>query len=210
MAVDLEGGPRRECEDALGLAPGAVAGPGVAAGRGARHGSGESWAVKAVIQRVARAAVRVGGTSVGEIGKGLVVLLGVLRTDRVEDADRLADRTVRLRIFNDEADRMNLSLLDVGGEALVVSQFTLAGSTRRGLRPSFDAAAPPEAAEALYDRYVAALARMGPRVATGRFRAMMEVELVGDGPVTFVLEEPRGPGRAGRKDTDPEEEGEET
>src|SRR5437867_4021503 len=162
-------------------------------------GRGEK-VVKAVLQRVSRAAVRVGGASVGEIGKGLVVLLGVLRTDRPEDADRLADRTARLRIFNDEAGRMNLSLVDVGGDALVVSQFTLAGSTRRGLRPSFDAAAPPESAEALYERYVAALARLGPRVATGRFRAMMEVEFVGDGPVTFVLEEPREPRDARSED----------
>ena len=147
--------------------------------------------MKAVLQRVTRACVRVEGRTVGEIGPGLLVLLGVFRTDTPASAVRLAERTARLRIFNDAEGRMNRSLLDAGGGALVVSQFTLAGSTRRGLRPSFEAVAAPELAEALYEEYVRVLARQGPRVATGRFRAMMEVELVGDGPVTLILEDPR-------------------
>jgi D-tyrosyl-tRNA(Tyr) deacylase len=149
--------------------------------------------MKAVIQRVSRAAVRVDGATVGAIGRGVVVLLGVLGTDAPADADRLADRTARVRIFNDGAGKMNLSLLDIGGEALVVSQFTLAGSLRRGLRPSFEAAAAPAIAEPLYERYAAELARAGVRVATGRFRAMMEVEILGDGPVTIILDEPKTP-----------------
>ena len=148
--------------------------------------------MKAVVQRVARGAVRVAGETVGAIGPGMVVLLGVLEGDRGADADRLAERTAKLRIFADGEGRMNRSLLDVGGEALVVSQFTLAGDTRRGHRPSFVTAAPPERAEALYERYTAKLAELGVRVGTGRFRALMEVEIVGDGPVTILLEEPRG------------------
>lgn len=147
--------------------------------------------MKAVIQRVSRAEVRVEALCVGSISGGLVVLLGVMKSDSIQDADRLAARTAKLRVFGDPAGKMNLSLLDVGGEALVVSQFTLAGRAVRGLRPSFDDAAPPETAEILYERYVSSLRGLGPRVATGRFRAMMEVEMVGDGPVTFVLDEPR-------------------
>lgn len=147
--------------------------------------------MKAVLQRVSRAEVRVDGASVGAIGAGLVVLLGVLKGDLPADADRLAERTAKLRIFNDDAGKMNRSMLEAAGEALVVSQFTLAGSVQRGLRPSFDDAAPPETAEGLYRRYVESLRALGPRVATGTFRAMMEVELVGDGPVTFILEEPK-------------------
>ena len=147
--------------------------------------------MKAVVQRVTRAEVRVDGEVVGRIGPGAVVLLGVLSGDSPSDADRLAERTARLRIFADEAGRMNCSILENGGEILVVSQFTLAADMRRGMRPSFDAAAPPEQAEALYERYVHSLAALGPRVATGRFRAMMEVELVGDGPVTILLDEPK-------------------
>jgi D-aminoacyl-tRNA deacylase len=148
--------------------------------------------MKAIVQRVARGAVRVGGETVGAIGAGMVVLLGVMATDRPADADRLAERTARLRIFADAEGRMNRSLLDAGGEALVVSQFTLAGDTRKGHRPSFIAAAPPERAEALYERYAGSLRSLGVRVATGTFRAMMEVEILGDGPVTILLEEPRG------------------
>ena len=149
--------------------------------------------MKAIVQRVARAEVRVAGEVVGRIGPGAVVLLGVLSGDAPSDADRLAERTARLRIFADEAGRMNRSILETGGEILVVSQFTLAADMRRGMRPSFDAAAPPEQAEALYERYVRSLEALGPRVATGRFRAMMEVELVGDGPVTILLDEPKEP-----------------
>lgn len=148
--------------------------------------------MKAVVQRVTRGAVRVAGETIGAIGPGMVVLLGVMERDRTEDADRLAERTAHLRIFADAEGRMNRSLLEIGGEALVVSQFTLAGDTQRGHRPSFLTAAPPEHAEALYERYSAQLTARGVRVATGRFRAMMEVEILGDGPVTILLEEPRG------------------
>ena len=146
--------------------------------------------MKVLLQRVRRAAVRVGDETVGEIGRGLLVLLGVERGDRAEDADYLADKTAELRIFGDEAGRMNRSLEEVGGACLVVSQFTLAGSTRRGRRPSFDRAAPPEEASALYARFVARLEQRGIPVATGTFRAMMEVELVNDGPVTLLLDPP--------------------
>ena len=147
--------------------------------------------MRAVIQRVSRGEVRVENAVVGRIGAGMVVLLGVLKTDEPPHADRLAERTARLRMFSDGSGRMNSSLLDTSGEALVVSQFTLAGTTRRGLRPSFDAAAPPELAEALYARYCATLAAQGVPVAMGRFGATMAVELVGDGPVTLILDEPK-------------------
>jgi D-tyrosyl-tRNA(Tyr) deacylase len=156
--------------------------------------------MKAVVQRVRRGSVRVAGETVGAIGPGAVVLLGVLEKDRGEDADRLAERTARLRIFADAEGRMNRSLLDVGGEALVVSQFTLAGDTRKGHRPSFVTAAPPERAESLYERYAARLEAIGVTVARGRFRAMMEVEIVGDGPVTILLEEPRSGISGGSED----------
>lgn len=149
--------------------------------------------MKALVQRVQRGRVLVDGATVGEIGAGMVVLLGVEVTDREQDADRLAERTANLRIFPDAEGRMNLSLTACGGEALVVSQFTLAGDTRKGHRPSFVTAAPPEVAERLYERYAAALSALGPRVATGRFRAMMVVEIIGDGPVTLLLEEPKEP-----------------
>jgi D-tyrosyl-tRNA(Tyr) deacylase len=144
--------------------------------------------VKAVLQRVSRAEVRVDGRAVGTIGRGLLVLLGVERGDVAADAARLADRAAELRIFPDGAHHMNRSVEDVGGACLVVSQFTLAGSTRRGRRPSFDAAAPPGEAEPLYEHFVARLRARGLPVATGVFRAMMEVELVNDGPVTLLLE----------------------
>jgi D-tyrosyl-tRNA(Tyr) deacylase len=144
-----------------------------------------------VVQRVSRAEVAVAGDPVGAIGAGLLVLVGVLRSDGPEDADRLADRTAALRVFADGRDRMNRSVADIGGALLVVSQFTLAADTRRGHRPSFEAAAPPERAEPLYDRFVARLRGRGLRVETGRFRAMMSVSLVGDGPVTVILDEPR-------------------
>ena len=155
--------------------------------------------MRAVIQRVTRAEVRVEDAAVGTIGAGMVVLLGVLKADGPSQADRLAERTARLRIFDDGSGRMNRSLLETSGEALVVSQFTLAGTTHRGLRPSFDAAAPPDVAESLYALYCSALAAQGVRVATGRFRAKMVVEILGDGPVTLILDEPRG-GAAGETD----------
>jgi D-tyrosyl-tRNA(Tyr) deacylase len=147
--------------------------------------------MRAVLQRVLRAAVRVEGRTVGQIGPGLAILLGVVKGDTIRDADRLAERTARLRVFHDERGRMNRSLLEERGAALVISQFTLAGDTRRGHRPSFDDAAPPETAETLYEEYAAALRRRGIQVATGRFRAMMEVEIIGDGPVTILMEEPK-------------------
>jgi D-tyrosyl-tRNA(Tyr) deacylase len=148
--------------------------------------------VKVLVQRVTRAEVRVSGRPVGSIGKGLLVLVGIERGDRPDDADYLAGKTADLRIFPDEDGKMNRSLVEAGGEALVVSQFTLAGSTRRGRRPSFDGAALPEEAEPLYREYAARLAARGVRVATGTFAAMMEVELVNDGPVTLLLDPPPG------------------
>ena len=140
------------------------------------------------MQRVTRAAVRVGGEVKGEIGKGLLVLLAVGRDDGAPEADALADRIANLRIFDDDAGQMNLSALQVGGEMLVVSQFTLFGDARRGRRPSYVAAAPPEAANELYRRFVARAGEAGLRVAEGVFRAHMEVELVNDGPVTLLLD----------------------
>lgn len=146
--------------------------------------------MKVVIQRVTRGAVRVDGEVVGSIGPGMVLLLGVLAGDDATACDRLAERVVRFRFFADEEDRMNLAAGDVGAEALVVSQFTLAADGRKGRRPSFDRAAPPREAEPLYERFAERLAEHGLTVARGVFGARMEVELVGDGPVTFVLEEP--------------------
>ena len=139
------------------------------------------------MQRVTRAAVRVGGEVKGEIGQGLLVLLAVGRDDAAPDADALADKIANLRIFDDAAGQMNLSALQVGGEMLVVSQFTLFGDVRRGRRPSYVAAAPPQAANELYRRFVEHLGEAGVRVAEGVFRAHMEVELVNDGPVTLLL-----------------------
>lgn len=149
--------------------------------------------MKAVVQRVTRAAVRVDGRTVGAIEAGMLVLLGVLRDDGPDDARRLAERVARFRFFRDAEDRMNRSALDCGASALVVSQFTLAADGRKGRRPSFDRAAPPERAEPLYEAFVEALRGLGLSAATGRFGARMEVELVNDGPVTFVLEEPAPP-----------------
>ena len=144
--------------------------------------------MKAVIQRVSRASVQVEGKTVGAIGRGLVVLLGVAQGDGVDDARRLAQKTAEMRIFEDPEGRFNLSLLDTGGEALVVSQFTLLADTRRGRRPSFTEAAPPEVAEALVGEFEEALRGLGVPVAGGRFRAHMLVELVNDGPVTIILD----------------------
>ena len=143
----------------------------------------------ALVQRARSARVRVDGETVGEIGPGLLVLLGVLAGDTDAEARWLADKTAALRVFRDDAGRMNRSLLDTGGEALVVSQFTLAGDVAKGTRPSFVRAAPPDAARALYERYVGHLqAALGRTVPTGRFGADMEVTLVGDGPVTLWIE----------------------
>lgn len=145
--------------------------------------------MRAVVQRVSRAAVRVDGEVVGEVGAGMLILLGVLQGDAEREAERLAERIARFRFFPDDAERMNLSALDLGLGALVVSQFTLAADGRRGRRPSFDRAAAPELAEPLYEHFVAHLEALGLACATGRFGAKMEVELLNDGPVTFVLDE---------------------
>jgi D-aminoacyl-tRNA deacylase len=144
--------------------------------------------VRAVVQRVSSARVVVNGEAVGQIGPGLCVLLGIARDDGDEEAERLAGRIARLRIFENEEGRFDRSLLDLGGEALVVSQFTLIADTAKGNRPSFTDAAPPEQAEPLYERFCAALRELGVGVATGVFGAGMEVELVNDGPVTIVLD----------------------
>ncbi|MGZ6727941.1 MAG: D-aminoacyl-tRNA deacylase [Gaiellaceae bacterium] len=144
--------------------------------------------MKAVVQRVSRARVRVGEEVAGEIGSGLCVLLGVARGDDAAAAARLAEKTAQLRIFENEEGRFDRSLLDVDGEALVVSQFTLIADTAKGNRPSFGEAAPPEEAEPLYEAFCDALRGLGVAVATGVFRARMNVEIVNDGPVTIVLE----------------------
>jgi len=144
--------------------------------------------MRAVIQRVAAADVRVDHEIVGRIGPGLLVLLGIARSDEEKDADYLADKAVHLRIFEDGDGKMNRSLLETGGEALVVSQFTLLGDCRKGRRPSFVEAASPERAEQLYEYFVDQLKMKGITVATGRFQAMMAVSLINDGPVTLILE----------------------
>jgi D-tyrosyl-tRNA(Tyr) deacylase len=144
--------------------------------------------MRAVVQRVARARVRVGDRTVGEIGQGLLVLLGVGRGDTEADAAYLAEKIVHLRIFEDAEGKMNRSLLDIGGEMLVVSQFTLYGDCRRGRRPSYSEAAPPEHARALYEYFVERARQYGPRVETGIFQEMMDVELVNVGPVTVLLD----------------------
>ena len=144
--------------------------------------------MRAVIQRVSRASVKVDGELTGEISKGLLVLLGVAQEDGVADADYLAEKVSGLRIFEDEAGNMNLSVGEIGGAVLAVSQFTLFGDVRRGKRPSFDAAARPEQARALYEHFVERIRALGLRCETGRFQEMMEVELVNTGPVTILLD----------------------
>ena len=144
--------------------------------------------MRAVLQRVTRASVTVDGAVVGRIERGLLVLLGVTHADTAEQARWLADKTVGLRIFADEQGKMNRGVADVGGAVLVVSQFTLYGDCQKGRRPSFIEAAPPEIAIPLYEEYVNAIKALGIPVETGRFGAMMDVELVNDGPVTLILE----------------------
>ena len=144
--------------------------------------------MRAVIQRVSRAAVRVDGAVVGDIGAGLLVLLGVAAGDTDADAERLAAKVARLRIFPDEAGRFDRAVVDAGGGVLVVSQFTLLADTAKGNRPSFTAAASPDEAERLYERFSGALRELGLDVAYGVFGAKMEVALVNDGPVTIVLD----------------------
>ncbi len=150
----------------------------------------------ALVQRVREASVEVDGSRVGEIGAGLLILLGVHARDTRDEADALVRKCANLRVFPDDEGRMNRSLLDTGGQALVVSQFTLYGDATKGNRPSYARAAPPEVAEPLYTRFVEGLAHaLGKAVATGVFGAMMQVRLVNDGPVTLWIEKP--PGGAG-------------
>jgi len=144
--------------------------------------------MRAVIQRVREARVRVDGRVAGEIGAGLLVLLGVGQSDTAETARDFAEKTAHLRIFGDEQGKMNRSLIETRGAALVVSQFTLYGDARGGRRPSYTEAAPPERAKQLYEDYAAALRALGVPVETGVFQAHMEVELVNDGPVTLLLD----------------------
>jgi D-aminoacyl-tRNA deacylase len=143
--------------------------------------------MKAVLQRVLLASVRVGGRIEGEIGNGLLVLLGIADGDGEDDAARLAGKVARMRVFENDEGRLDRSLLDTGGAALVVSQFTLIADTRKGNRPSFAGAAQPQEAEALVESFCAALRELGIPVETGVFGARMEVELVNDGPVTITL-----------------------
>ncbi len=149
--------------------------------------------MKAVIQRVSSARVTVEGETVGEIGVGTVVLLAVEQGDSERDADWLAKKIAELRMFSDENDKMNLSLQDVGGSILAISQFTLAGNCTKGRRPSFVAAAPPDEGKRLYEYFVARTVETGIPVATGVFQADMKVSLTNDGPVTFILESPGKP-----------------
>jgi D-aminoacyl-tRNA deacylase len=144
--------------------------------------------MRAVVQRVSRARVTVGGEVVGEIGAGLLVLLGIAQEDLEGDADYLADKIIGLRVFEDDSGRMNRAAGEIGGGVLVVSQFTLYGDVRRGKRPSFDAAAPPGKARPLYEYFVARIRAAGLRCETGRFQEMMLVDLVNDGPVTILLD----------------------
>jgi D-tyrosyl-tRNA(Tyr) deacylase len=148
--------------------------------------------MRVVVQRVTRARVRVNGEVVGEIGLGLVVLLGVGVGDTRAEADYLAEKTIGLRIFEDAGGKMNLSVAEVAGALLVVSQFTLYGDVRRGKRPSFDAAAPPEQARELYEYFVERVRASGLRCETGRFQETMQVELVNEGPVTILLDSAKG------------------
>ncbi|MBI3262528.1 MAG: D-tyrosyl-tRNA(Tyr) deacylase [Acidobacteria bacterium] len=147
--------------------------------------------MRAVVQRVRSAEVRVDHERRSSIGRGLLVFVGVAHADAVEDAKYIAAKVRDLRIFEDDQGKMNRSVMDIGGEALVVSQFTLYGDSRKGRRPSFDAAATPELARTLYEEVVRELRGGGVPVQTGEFRAMMEVELVNDGPVTLLLDSSR-------------------
>jgi D-tyrosyl-tRNA(Tyr) deacylase len=143
--------------------------------------------VIALLQRVRRSSVTIDGETVGEIGVGYTILLGVVKEDSEEDIEKLIPKLINLRIFADEQGKMNKSILDIGGQALVVSQFTLAGSVKKGRRPSFENAMPPEDAKRLYEQFCQRLSQHVD-VQTGRFGAMMEVEIINDGPVTFIVD----------------------
>ena len=145
--------------------------------------------MRTIIQRVSTASVSIDGTTTGQIGPGLLVLLGVAQGDTAEDGEWLAQKIAKLRIFPDESGQMNRSVADTGGDVLVVSQFTLFASTRKGTRPSFNAAAAPGLAESLYETFVTQIsAALGKPVATGKFASMMQVSLVNDGPVTLIID----------------------
>ncbi len=144
--------------------------------------------MRLVIQRVSEAKVTVAGDIVGKIGKGMLILLGVSKADTAQSADYLVKKIIELRMFEDQDGKMNLAAADVGAEFLVVSQFTLLGNCDKGRRPSFDDAADPIKGEELYNYFVEQLKKQGAHVATGRFRAMMDVSLINDGPVTFVVD----------------------
>lgn len=144
--------------------------------------------MKALIQRVKRASVTIDGNLYSEINAGLLVFLGVTKIDEIENSQKLAEKILKLRIFEDENDKMNFSVTDVKGEILVVSQFTLCGDCKKGTRPSFDAAALPQKANLLYEDFIMRLKESGLRVQTGKFGAMMDVSLINDGPVTFMIE----------------------
>lgn len=144
--------------------------------------------MKALIQRVKRASVTIDSELYSSTGKGILILLGVEKGDTSENAQKLADKVVNLRIFEDENDKMNFSIKDVQGEVMVVSQFTLCGDCKKGTRPSFDKAAEPDIAVKLYEEFTELVKNHGLTVQTGKFRAMMDVELINDGPVTFMIE----------------------
>ena len=144
--------------------------------------------MKAVVQRVKSASVTINGELFSSVGKGLLVLLGIENSDTLSEAEYICGKLLKLRIFEDENEKMNYSVTDIGGEILIVSQFTLAGSVRKGTRPSFDNAMKPDEAEILYEKFVEMMKQSHLNIKTGKFGAMMEVALINDGPVTFIVE----------------------
>ena len=144
--------------------------------------------MKAVVQRVKSASVSINGKLFSSIGQGLLVLLGIENSDTISEAEYVCSKLLKLRIFEDENEKMNYSVTDIGGEILVVSQFTLAGSVKKGTRPSFDNAMKPDDAEVLYEKFVEMMRKSNLKIQTGKFGAIMEVSLINDGPVTFIVE----------------------